>query len=167
MQDDLVKVRPPVTIQGRAVVRAQCTEAAVTRLVVRGVDEDGFICIELERDRSCSVAAPTERLGSVLGKKYSYEVFQADDQYRVDITGLRGKRVRFIKLDVLFHVFQRVPAGGLTFSKIRTECKQLTDSQHLKAALAILELRGLIACTRESKRAYYRRLKEWSLNMHK
>jgi sulfur relay (sulfurtransferase) DsrC/TusE family protein len=165
-----VKIKLPIVIDGNAIIRGQFTELNVSHAVFTEVDEDGYGWLKdvlALPARSGDIDSAHERLGIIVAKRLTYEVFRAGTKFQVVIKGGKSRRQRVVDPTYLLHIFDRIPAEGSTFCKIRRESKKVVDALHLKSALAILEIRGLVACTRESNRCYYRRVRGWSLDMHK
>jgi hypothetical protein len=162
-----LKIKAPVFVEGRAIVRGAFTEVSVARLVVKGIDGDGYVCLDVQPlpIRSHTDTAPPKRLGGISAKKLLYEVFRVSNGFQVRITGSGSRRTRFIDLQNLMNIHHKVSRDGSTFNQIRAESKKVTDALQLKAALAVLEVTGLVECNSDGKNKYYRKVKEWSLEI--
>jgi hypothetical protein len=164
-----LKMKPPIRIEGRAVLRGALGDIVAEQVLVTGVDSDGYVCLSLQvlpEHRNPDGSSATE-LGTAQGKTLVYHPYRLGADFQVVILGARANRVlkRRVTQNFLVHVFQRISEEGVSFNKIRLETKQAIDALQLKAALAILEVTGHVDCIRESNRAYYRRLKPWSLDI--
>jgi hypothetical protein len=161
-----LKIKPPVVVEGRAILRGQLTDIAVTRATFKGMDADGYFCLEADPlvARSLVDTPATQKLGSIYGKKLLYEVFRASNTFQVVITGQGAtrRRVRSIDTEFLLHVHRAIAKEGTPFCGIRSQNKKTIDSLQLKAALAVLEVTRFVECTREGKHVFYRRVREWS-----
>jgi hypothetical protein len=162
-----VKMKPPVHIECRSIIRGPLGNVAAEQVIVTGVDSDGYVCMNLQ-------PAPTEvkaeqssmRLGTVRAKTLTYQAYRTSYGFQVAISSDDSNRVlkRRIPSSFLIQVFQKIPGEGIGFGQIRLVVKSI-DALQLRAALAILELTGHVECIREANRAYYRRLKGWSLDI--
>ncbi|MGA3297305.1 MAG: hypothetical protein ABSD41_07625 [Candidatus Bathyarchaeia archaeon] len=162
-----VKMKLPVHIEGRSIIRGPLGNVTAEQVIVTGVDSDGYVCLNLQ-------PVPTEmkneqsltKVGAVKAKTLTYHAFRASYGFQVTILSDDSNRVlkRRIPSNFLTQVFQKIPAEGIGFSQIRLVVKSI-DALQLRAALAILELTKHVECIREANRAYYRRLKGWSLNI--
>jgi len=106
-----------------------------------------------------------KKLGIIKAKTLTYEAYRTNYGFQVAILSDSNRVLkRKISETFLTQVFQKIPGEGIGFSRIRQSVKSV-DALHLRAALAILELTEHVECIREANRAYYRRLKEWSLDI--
>jgi hypothetical protein len=161
------KLQPPFQIDGRAVIRGRLGEEfVVDGVTVIGVDADGYIRISVQITPTRKQTTPPKKIGTRNGKKLVYNVFQIDNYYRVEILSSNRKRVvRSINQTFLVQVYQKIPFEGKGFNAIVSDLKnQVIDALHLKAALVVLEIRGLVEPIPEGNRVRYRRLKPFTLD---
>jgi hypothetical protein len=162
-----VKMKPPVRIEGRPIIRGPLGNMAAEQVIVTGVDSDGYVCMNLQPIiAEVKAEQASMRLGTIRAKTLTYEAYRTSYGFQVAILSDDSNRVlkRRIPSNFLIQVFQKIPGEGTGFSQIRLVVKSV-DALQLRAALAILELTGHVECVREANRAYYRRLKGWSLDV--
>lgn len=163
-----VKIKPPMQVEGRLVLRGPLGSIEAEKLIVNSIDSEGYLCLSLYQIPERS--EPSIPLGTIRAKKLIYQAFRLGNDFQVIIQSVTNNHIlrRTVKQNLLVLVFQKIPEEGMGFSKIRSEVKQtVVDALHLTSALVILQLTGHIDCIRESNRSYYRRLKPWSLDICK
>lgn len=166
---ELIKLKPPVQIDGRTSLRSPLGDVIVEHVIITGFDQDGYVCIEMQPSQNPSSGnVSAHKLGTVQARKLTYNVFPSANDFDVLIQGNEAKRTlrRHVTMNFIIQVFRNIPDVGITFNKIRLHVKAI-DSLQTKSALAVLEVTKHVECIRESNRTYYRRLKPWSLDISK
>lgn len=162
-----VKMKLPVHIEGRSIIRGPFGNMTAEQVIVTGVDSDGYVCLNLQPvPTEMKIEPSPTKVGTVRAKTLTYQAYRTNYGFQVAILSDDSNRVlkRRIPSNFLIQVFQKIPGEGIGFSQIRLVVKSV-DALQLRAALAILELTGHVECIREANRAYYRRLKGWSLDI--
>ncbi len=157
----------PIYIEGRSIIRGPFGNMTAEQVIVTSVDSDGYVSLNLQPAPTALKAEPTaKKLGIIKAKTLTYQAYRTSYGFQVAILSDHSNRVlkRKISENFLTQVFQKIPGEGIGFSRIRQAVKSV-DALHLRAALAILELTEHVECIRELNRVYYRRLKEWSLDI--
>ena len=157
----------PVRIYGRPMVSGPLGDVLAEQVTITGVDSDGYVSLDLQPvPTEMKIEQSSTKVGTVRAKTLTYQAYRASYGFQVTIFRDDSNRVlkRRIPSNFLIQVFQKIPGEGIGFGQIRLVVKSV-DALQLRAALAILELTGHVECIREANRAYYRRLKGWSLDI--
>src|SRR5208282_5267766 len=150
-----VKMKLPVYIEGKSIIRGPFGNMTAEQVIVTGVDSDGYVCLNLQPPPTERNAEQTaKKLGIIKAKTLTYQAYRTSYGFQVTILNDDSNRVlkRKISENFLTQVFQKIPGEGIGFSRIRQAVKSV-DALQLRAALAILELTEHVECIREANRA--------------
>jgi hypothetical protein len=166
-----IKVKPPIDLQGQHRLKASCVDVLVCYSRFIGMDPDGFARLLVRRvpdaARSQSSQQAREKLGSIVSKKQTYEVFRLANGFQVVGSGGTHDRKRTVSLTFASEVHDYISSGSRNFAEIRRYLgHKFIDAQHLKSVLAVLEVTGHIERVSDSNPVRYRKTKDWSLGTY-